>query len=626
MNKKLIFCVVLSLLIVLAGCVSKSAETEEANVEIEAKATPNAMPEGMEPPEGMTPPGGMNPPEGMMPKEGMTMPEGKMPREGMTPPEGMNGMMAYGDRNMGSNGYLSLIDDVSFSSTLDYEEYIGESNFEIDEEEYQNYPILLGTDGLVGTTMMYTKLVVEVDGTDLKITNTSSEKYNIILSGSWNGGITIESDESDIMVTLAESVITGINTPALILKGENTTYIKSIGSSVISDTGDNKKKGVLTSDGNVVFFGEGEITVNGEKKHGLKVDGVVEIESGTVRINIAETAEGNGISADDAFLMNGGYLYISAMGNVYGEESKGIKVNGRESDNPMGWVEINGGYIEIESVGKGITAGFEADEDGETEDTSDDPDPILTINGGVVKIRSTGTPYEISDEESLSPEGLEAKDKLIINGGIVEVSATDDAINAGSSIEINGGYIFAVSRGDDGMDSNGTIVFNGGTAVIIGAGGMGLGIDCDNDNNIKYNGGTLIGIGGGNNAPVSGNMISFSFDVSGTSFVLESEEGDVIAAYTLPYSKTQNNVVVMSESLEKGKTYNVVVDADIESEGAFNGLALGETKVSGGTTSYSASASSTASGYHYSMGGGMKGGGMPFGQGGERPERPFGNK
>ena len=607
MNKKLIFCVVLSLLIVLSGCASKSAETEEANVEIEAKATFDAMPEGMAPPKGMTPP------------------EGMMPREGMTPPEGMNGMMAFCDRNMGSNGYLSLTDDVSFSSTLDYEEYIGESNFEINEEEYQNYPILLGTDGLVGTTMMYTKLVVEVDGTDLKITNTSSEKYNIILSGSWNGGITIESDESDIMVTLAESMITGINTPALILKGGNTTYIKSMGSSVISDTGDNKKKGVLTSDGNVVFFGDGEITVNGEKKHGLKVDGVVEIEGGTVRINIAETAEGNGISADDAFLMNGGYLFIFAKGNVYGEESKGIKVNGRESDNPMGWVEINGGYIEIESVGKGITAGFEADEDGETEDTSDDPDPILTINGGVVKIRSTGTPYEISDEESLSPEGLEAKDKLFINGGIVEVSATDDAINAGSSIEINGGYVFAVSRGDDGIDSNGTIVFNGGTAVIIGAGGMGLGIDCDSDNNIKYNGGTLIGIGGGNNAPVSGNMISFSFDMSGSSFVLQSEEGDVIAAYTLPSSKTQNNVVVMSEKLEKGKTYNVVVDAGIESDGVFNGLSLGDTSVSGGTVTYSEVASSIASGYHYSMGRGMKGGGMPF-NGGERPERPFGNK
>lgn len=601
MDKRILLCVVLLLLIVVTGCVSKTYEPEVESVEIEAKATLNTMPEGMKI------------------HEGMTMPEGMM-RD-----EVIGGKMAFGDRNMGSDGYLALTEDVSFSSTLDYESFIGESSFEINEGEYQDYPILLGPDGLVGTTMMYTKLVVEVDGTSLKITNTSNEKYNIILSGSWNGGITIESEESDIMVTLAESVIESINTPALVLNGENTTYIKSIGSSVLSDTGDNKKKGVLTSDGNVVFFGDGDLTVNGEKKHGLKVDGVVEIESGTVRINIAETAEGNGISADDAFLINGGYLFISAMGNVHGEESKGIKVNGRESDNPMGWVEINGGYIEIESVGKGITAGFEADEDGETEDTSDAPDPILTINGGVVKIHSTGTPYEISEEESLSPEGLEAKDKLFINGGIVEVSATDDAINAGSSIEINGGYVFAVSRGDDGIDSNGTIVFNGGTAVIIGAGGMGLGIDCDSDNNIKYNGGTLIGIGGGNNAPVSGNMISFSFDMSGSSFVLQSEEGDVIAAYTLPSSKTQNNVVVMSEKLEKGKTYNVVVDAGIESDGVFNGLSLGDTSVSGGTVTYSEVASSIASGYHYSMGGGMKGGGMPF-NGGERPERPFGNK
>ena len=225
----------------------------------------------------------------------------------------------------------------------------------------------------------------------------------------------------------------------------------------------------------------------------------------------------------------------------------------------------------------------------------------------------------------MSPEGLEAKNKLVINGGIVEVSATDDAINAGSSIEINGGYVFALSRGDDGVDSNGTITINGGTSVILGAGGMGLGIDCDNDNNIKYNGGTLIGIGGGNNAPVNGSMISFSFVVSGNSFVLQSEEGEVIAAYNLETERIQNNVVVMSEKLEKGKTYNVVVDAGIESDGVFNGLSLGDTSVSGGTVTYSEVASSIASGYHYSMGGGMNGGGMPF-NGGERPERPFGNK
>ena len=244
----------------------------------------------------------------------------------------------------------------------------------------------------------------------------------------------------------------------------------------------------------------------------------------------------------------------------------------------------------------------------------------------MVKIHSTGTPYEISEEESLSPEGLEAKNKLVINGGILEVSATDDAINAGNSIEINGGYVFAVSRGDDGIDSNGTITMTGGTAVILGAGGMGLGIDCDSDNNIKYTGGTLIGIGGGNNVPTSGDKINFSFDVTGKSFALQDENGKVIVAFTLPNENSQNNAVVMSEDLEKGKTYSVTVNAEIESEGVFNGLSLGSTTVSGGTVSYSAAATSTASGYHYSMGGGgMKGGGMFFNMDGGRTNMPKGN-
>ena len=297
-------------------------------------------------------------------------------------------------------------------------------------------------------------------------------------------------------------------------------------------------------------------------------------------------------------------------------------MNGKEGDDPLCAVEINGGYIEIESVGKGITSGFEAEEDGETEDTSDDPDPILVINGGVVKIHTTGTPYEISEEESLSPEGLEAKDKLVINGGIVEVSATEDAINAGNAIEINGGYVFALSRGDDGLDSNGTITISGGRSVIMGAGGMGLGIDCDNDGNIKYLGGFLIGIGGGNNAPQSGDNLSFSFDISGDSFVLQDENGKVIAAYTLSSERSMNNVVVMSKELEKGKTYSVISGASIESEGNFNGLGLGSVTYKDGVVSYSYIAQSVASGSHYSMGGGMKGGAMPFEMEGGRTEKP----
>ncbi|MGN1164638.1 MAG: carbohydrate-binding domain-containing protein [Candidatus Ornithospirochaeta sp.] len=589
----------LCVLLLLGGCATKQSEviTEEKGTEVETETSATVNPEGMVPPEGFY---GKVPPEGfgnMVPPDGF---------ENMARPEDFGAME---DRNPMKDGFMTLQCDVEFSSSLDKSDFIGTNDFSINEDEYQNFPVLLGKND-VGTTRMLTSLTVTVEDGVVKIKNNGSEKYNIILSGEWEGGISIESEDSDIMVTLASSVISGTNTPAIALKGETTTYIKLMGESVISESADNAKKGILTSDGDVVFFGEGSVVFYGEKKHGLKVDGTVRIEGGDITIVLSESAQGNGISADDAFVMNGGKLTINAMGSVYGEESKGIKVNGREGENPKGWIEINGGEIYIESVGKGITAGFEADEDGETETTLDDPDPCVTINGGVVVVRTTGTPYEVSDDESLSPEGLEAKDKLIVNGGYVEISATDDALNAGSLIEINGGYVFAVSRGDDGLDSNGKISINGGTAVIIGAGGMGLGFDCDSDQNFSYTGGKVIGIGGGNNAPYTSTGISFSFDINSDSFALLSEDGSVVAAYTLPSSYGNRNVIVIDESIRKGVTYSVLSSCTIESEGDFNGLALGTVKVEGGETTYSALASDTISGYHYAMGGGMGGGRM----------------
>ena len=84
MDKRISLCVVLLLLIVVTGCVSKTYEPEVESVEIEAKATLNTMPEGMKP------------------YEGMTLPEGMM-RE-----EVMSGKMAFGDRNNSGNGYLAL--------------------------------------------------------------------------------------------------------------------------------------------------------------------------------------------------------------------------------------------------------------------------------------------------------------------------------------------------------------------------------------------------------------------------------------------------------------------------------------------------------------------------------------
>ena len=216
MKIKAAFCILSALLILVVGCATKSEENiTENNGEVPTEVVSEAYPP--------------------FPMEGYG-------REAMGKvfPEGG---MAFGGRMDEAIG--TLREDVEFSSNLDYETAGTSLPFSFPEEEYQNYPILLSPNGLVGTTRMFTYLTVEEKDGMIYITNTSSEKYNVILSGEWNGGITIESEEADIMVTLASSTITASTTPALVLKGGNTTYLKLEGSSLLSDTIDNGKKGAL---------------------------------------------------------------------------------------------------------------------------------------------------------------------------------------------------------------------------------------------------------------------------------------------------------------------------------------------------------------------------------------------
>ena len=69
----------------------------------------------------------------------------------------------------------------------------------------------------------------------------------------------------------------------------------------------------------------------------------------------------------------------------------------------------------------------------------------ILIEGGTITL-STCTP---------GAEGLESKRDIIINGGILNVEAYDDAINALMTMTVNGGIVNAVSSHNDGIDING---------------------------------------------------------------------------------------------------------------------------------------------------------------------------
>lgn len=100
-------------------------------------------------------------------------------------------------------------------------------------------------------------------------------------------------------------------------------------------------------------------------------------------------------------------------------------------------------------------------------------------------------------------EGLESKNAMTINGGVLELQCYDDSINSGGDLNINGGYIYALSTGNDAIDSNGNIYMTGGVVLAFStAGGAEVGIDTDNSSGLVISGGHLVAIGG-----AAGNMV-----------------------------------------------------------------------------------------------------------------------
>ena len=93
-------------------------------------------------------------------------------------------------------------------------------------------------------------------------------------------------------------------------------------------------------------------------------------------------------------------------------------------------------------------------------------------------------------------EGMEAT-YVLINDGTVNITASDDGINASQKtklynspvIEINGGDLtVAVGQGDtDAIDSNGSIYVNGGTVNVTAQMSS-----FDYDVSAEFNGGTII--------------------------------------------------------------------------------------------------------------------------------------
>lgn len=281
----------------------------------------------------------------------------------------------------------------------------------------------------------------------------------------------------------------------------------------------------------------------------------------------------------------------------------GFEVSSKEdSFHSNGDIEINGGSFTA-AAGED---GFHADNN-------------LIINGGSITV-------------SQSYEGLEGQ-KVTVTGGNIDITASDDGINAAGSssssstggrpgssdsnalITIDGGYI-VVNASGDGIDSNGNIVISGGTLLVSGPADNGNGA-FDYGGEATVSGGTVILCGSSGMAQGfsdKSEQASFMYTLdssasAGSSVALTDEKGNVLASF-IP-AKQYNNVVISTPSLKNGSSYKLVIGGTVSGADK-NGYAS-----SGSVSSAAQTLDIKLAGITTTFGsGGMSGGNMGGGKGG----------
>ena len=500
-----------------------------------------------------------------------------------------------------------------------------------------------GTATVTGTTENFT---VSVSGAGVTITNKGEEAVIYDLSGSSSDGYFKLYSTRKQQLLLNGLNLTNKKGAAINNQSHKRTFVVVKGSNTLADgasytqTPDNEdEKAAFFSEGQLVFSGDGTLTVKATGKAGITSDDYVRfmasptvkvtssaghgvrgkesviVSDGTIDVNVSGTGK-KGFSSDTLVYFGGGVTNIVTTGSAGEVDGELTGVAGIKADLRFEMVD---GILNVTSSGtgaKGISG-----------------DNVAYFKGGTVTVNVTGANYGSSSGGGMGPggrpgwpgqssstednsvaskavkfdgnmyvsggkltaksskhEAIEAKGVLVVTGGEVYAYSSDDAVNAGGDLSIEGGAVYAQSTGNDGLDANGNLFIKGGVVYAVGSRSPEIAIDANSEQQKKLylTGGTVIAIGGlESGASLSQKCWSAGTVKADTRYAMYDEKGNVLCAFKTP-SASSLTLVVSAPSLNSVKS-GVDVSGGTE---YFEGLYTTGATVSGGSdcslSSYSA--------------------------------------